>query len=276
MVNFSPDQGFFTLAASRWSKWMERHQELLLSMARLGRSSFYAWKVLGGVPMEYPVGQQFARAFLHVVWSEKYRQASRTQREETYRVQLGKNLEGATKPKRKDELTFGRFSLFDGDEKMRKALEQFAEPAHAEAVVDVDAPESTSKFAPLLKFGPLYEMACHRFYFVPIHQQLVESFFSKFDTCPQKTDTSVFDSVRCGQFRSQESRHITNVGATGEEICGAGKRAISSATAAIAASYKCAKLPAARFQKVGVGTRELLERAETRRSRVRVASDLDG
>lgn len=84
---------------------------------------------------------------------------------------------------------------------------------------------------PLWKFGSLYEMACQRCYFVPIHHQLVESFYSKFDTCAKKTDTAVIDSAGCCQFRLDESGHFRQIGATGEEIHGTRTRATSSARA---------------------------------------------
>lgn len=81
------------------------------------------------------------------------------------------------------------------------------------------------------------------------------------------------DYARCGQFWSEESRHIRMVGATGDGNRRAGRAAISSTTAAIATSH--AEQPAARSQRKRVLEAETgkallgsLEPAPTRRSRV--------
>lgn len=223
--------------------------------------------------MEHAVGQAFARAFLSVVWPDENGQAPRGWREELYRKQLGKDLAGVTTSRRKDELTFGLFSLFDGDLVLRGALKRFAESAYEDQMTVANAPRGTSNFSPLWAFGSLYEVVCHRFYFVPIHQQLVESFFSKFDTCVRKTDRQVMDPVRVGQFRSSESRHMQKSGATGAEIRDAGKRALAGASLAIAESY--AQVPAARAQRKrvldeegGAAVVEELKVSATRRPRV--------
>ena len=51
----------------------------------------------------------------------------------------------------------------------------------------------------------------------------MESFFSKYDTCARKTDFSKLDDVRTGQYRSAESRKITAVNPTPQQIREAGK-----------------------------------------------------
>lgn len=88
----------------------------------------------------------------------------------------------------------------------------------------------------------------------------------------------MFDSVRTGQFRSHQSRHIRKFGAAGDEIRRAGKRAIKSATAVIRASY--AELPAERSRRRrvlqpadGKAVVESAKTAPTRRKRVRVTDE---
>lgn len=71
------------------------------------------------------------------------------------------------------------------------------------------------------------------FFMAPVHQQLVESFFSKNDTsCARKTDFSELDEVRTGQYRSRESRKICKVNATPTDIREAGLRRQNDARAA--------------------------------------------
>ena len=73
LVNFTEDRGCFSNVRDRWTKWMGRHQELPLSMARLGCSSFYVGEGLKvEKPLEQAVGQEFAMAFLKVVWPEQF------------------------------------------------------------------------------------------------------------------------------------------------------------------------------------------------------------
>lgn len=67
-------------------------------------------------------------------------------------------------------LTFGLFSLFDKDKNLMSASVRFAESAQGEAVIDENEQKGRSSFKPLWAFGPLYEVVCHRFFFVPIHQ----------------------------------------------------------------------------------------------------------
>ena len=141
-------------------------------------------------------------------------------------------------------MTFGLFSLFRKDADLKSALVDFAESAHGDKKIDVGALKGTSSFTPLWEFRPLYKQAYHRFYFALIHQQLVESFFSKYDTCARKMDMAVMDALRCGQYRSDESRPFKAGGVSGKEIRTAGKRALASCKAAKVAKY--AQAPAAR------------------------------
>lgn len=76
-------------------KWMQRHQELPLSMARIGCPSSYArMGIMGKGAVEQAVGPEFARAFLHVGWPERYEGEPRSEREREFRVQLGKYFLG--------------------------------------------------------------------------------------------------------------------------------------------------------------------------------------
>ncbi|CAN0555708.1 unnamed protein product, partial [Ectocarpus sp. 12 AP-2014] len=67
-------------------------------------------------------------------------------------------------------------------------------------------------------FPKLYEWACHAVFFAPIHQQLVESVFSKYDLCTQKHDSRELDIVRVGQFSSSGSRRVERSDASNQEI----------------------------------------------------------
>lgn len=48
ITNFSEDRGFSALTRQRWTKWIDRHQELPLSLARIGYASFHVGKGLRG------------------------------------------------------------------------------------------------------------------------------------------------------------------------------------------------------------------------------------
>lgn len=77
----------------------------------------------------------------------------------------------------------------------------------------------------------LYECACHAIPFALIHQQFVESVFSKYDKCTQKHDSKEIDMVRLGQFRSRQSRRVERLTASNQEIRDAGDKAIAAAEA---------------------------------------------
>lgn len=239
-MNFSEDRGFFAEFKKRWIKWMQRHQELPLSMARIGCPSFYARTgIMGAGAVEQAVGPEFARAFLHVGWPGSYEGEPRTEREREYRAQLEKDFGGTTEARRKDELTFGLFSLIDTDPSLRSEVERYADSEFRDKEIDEGAPEGTSSLARLFDFPRLYELVCHRFYFVPIHQQLIEAFFSKFDSCARKTDMNEMDIIRVADWKSAESREIRCIGPTGEKIRAAGKKVQKNARNARAASYAC-------------------------------------
>ncbi|CAN0497602.1 unnamed protein product [Ectocarpus sp. 12 AP-2014] len=238
MLNFSEDRFFFAEFKKRWIKWMQRYQELPLSMARIGCPSFYARTgIMGGGAVEQAVGSEFARAFLHVAWPGPYEGEPRTEREREYRTQLVKDLGGTTEARRKDELTFGLFSCFDRDLSVRSELEQYANSGWGDKEIDESAPKVTSALARLFDFPLLYQLVCHRFYFVPIHQQLIEAFFSKYDSCAKKTDMAEMDIVRVGGWKSAESRDIVCADATGDQIRGAGNKVLKKATEAKAISH---------------------------------------
>ncbi|CAM9858776.1 unnamed protein product [Ascophyllum nodosum] len=154
LVNFTEDRGCFSNVRDRWTKWMGRHQELPLSMARLGCSSFYVVEGLKGeTPLEQAVGQEFAMAFLKVVWPEQFIGPCRSERETFYADQLGKDWARATADRAEDELTFGLFSLFRKDADLKSALVDFAKSAHGNKKIDVGALKGTSTFTPLWELG---------------------------------------------------------------------------------------------------------------------------
>ena len=73
----------------------------------------------------------------------------------------------------------------------------YAKSAKVDIELGVDQAQGVSNFPCVLGFGGrLYDLFCHRFFFVPIHQQLVESFFSKYDTCARKIDFPELDEIR--------------------------------------------------------------------------------
>lgn len=100
-------------------------------------------------------------------------------------------------------------------------LELYAKSAKGDVELGV---RGVSHFPLVSGFGgQLYELFCHRFFFAPIHQQLVESFFTKYDTCARKTDFSELDEVRTRQYSSAESRKICATDPTSKQIREAGK-----------------------------------------------------
>ena len=148
------------------------------------------------------------------------------------------DLSEATTATEKDELTFGVFSKLNEDAAFRKEVEDYAASAHEKIEVpsantDVENPAPReSGFQMIWHFPLLYEWACHAIFFALIHQQLVESVFSKYDTCTRKHDSRELDLVRLGQFRSAQSRKVERSDATNEEIRTAGNKAIEVAKAA--------------------------------------------
>ncbi|CAB1100448.1 unnamed protein product [Ectocarpus sp. CCAP 1310/34] len=237
-VELQRGQFFIAEFKKRWIKSMQRHQELPLSMARIGCPSFYARTgIMGGGAVEQAVGPEFARAFPHVAWPGLYEGEPRTERERQYRTQLAKDLGGTTEARRKDELTLGLFSCIDGDLSVRSELEQYANSGWGDKEIDESAPKGTSALARLFDLPLLYRLVCHRFYFVPIHQQLIEAFFSKYDSCAKKTDMAEMDVVRVGGWKSAESRDIVCVDAIDDQIRGAGKKVLKEATEAKAISH---------------------------------------
>lgn len=179
-----------------------------------------------------------------VLFPDKYACPPRTTLEQTLRDVLVEDLLEAATAKEKDRLTLGLFSKVSSENEFRAELEEYAESAFGEREIadcgdfDEENPApSTSSFRQIWEFPLVYEWACHLIYFVPIHQQLVESFFSKYDTCTRKHDSKELDLVRTGQYRSAESVEIRRLDATSKEIRDAGKRGISDAKALREASY---------------------------------------
>lgn len=77
--------GFFWEMSERWTKWVDMHQHLPYSMARLACSSFYEGKWAGAdKAYEHAVGQEFARALLVALWPEQYESAEWREWEEEH------------------------------------------------------------------------------------------------------------------------------------------------------------------------------------------------
>lgn len=133
MSNFNADEGFFFATAGRWNKWMERVQHLPLSMARLGCSSYFVGKwVGGGSAMERAVGQELASAFLAVAWPGPERESCRSEREASISKTLQAHFEGADTDEEKDALTFGVFYLFKTTPALMIELEDYATSANGQ------------------------------------------------------------------------------------------------------------------------------------------------
>lgn len=241
MQNFEADEGeggFFREMSERWEKWMEMHQHLPYSVARLACSSFYEGKWVGSeVAFEHAVGQEFARALLVALWPDRYESAEwRAWGEENNFLEiLVEDLSDADTDEEKDKLTLGVFSKLDGCADLRQEVEKYAASAHGKKEVASDGVDAenpaprVSGFDMLWHFPLLYEWACHAIFFAPIHQQLVESVFSKYDTCTMPSDSREIDIVRLGQFRSAQSRRIERLNATNQEIRDAGDKALAVA-----------------------------------------------
>lgn len=276
MQNFNDDEGFFATTCKKWKKWTDRHQHLPLSMARLGCSYFFVGKWAGSeLSYERAVGQEFARAFLGVLWPEQYTTTPRTDRESDYRDILRKDVKEAKTAQQKDELTFGLYSVLDGDRYLRDELALYASSAKGGHVRGGEKDKGVSKFPAISEFESVYREVRHRFYSVPIHQQLVESSFSKYDTCTRATDFSELDAVRTCQYRSSESRHILKSDAQPAEIRGAGKRRKEVASASRKKMF--AQLPLERsHRKRGHDYNTYLSKFEEQNSKKRRVAAVSG
>lgn len=268
MKNFSSSDGFFGQTAHRWSKWGERHQHLPLSIARVPCYSFYVGKWAGSKEQawELAVGQEFTRALLLVLWPERYGVREWAGWEEPHGLGeiLKKDLADVTTTAQKDELTLDLYTKIENDAAFRDELEQYAASARGKAEIgddgEVENPPFKSNFSPIWNFPLVYKWACDSIFFVPVHQQLVESLFSLYDNRSQKFDQREVDIVRIGQYRSMGSRAIGREVTTGREIRKAGIAAIRSARAAKKEQYKAT--PNARNQrKRGYDTKSYLAKA---------------
>ena len=188
------------------------------------------------------LGQEFASAFLSVLYPHgrsECETSAVSEREASYRRILEEDLEGADTDRKEDQLTFGLYSVFGKSPALMAELVLYAKSAKGDVELrSVDEAQGASNFPCVSGFGgQLYDLFCHRFFFVPIHQQLVESFFSKYDTCARKTDFSELDEVRTAQYSSSESRTFTAVAPTPKQIREAGFRAQRDARAARTRAY---------------------------------------
>lgn len=256
MQNFEEDcsSGFFGEMTARLKKWGDRHQHLPLSMARLPCHSFFVGKWRGSeVAWEHAVGQEFARALLVELWPGRYDDEAWGAWEEPcgFREILKSDLAAASTAEKKDELTLGLFSKVCGNEPFRLELLSYAVSARGKAEIGNDAdetnPSGVSSFPAIWTFPLLYEWACHLIFFVPIHQQLVESLFSIYDQKTRQFDRREIDIVRIGQYRSASSRAIVRDAVTAREIRVAGQMAIDKSRASQRASI--AETPHAQKQR---------------------------
>ena len=156
-----------------------------------------------------------------------------SEREASYRKILEADLDGANTDSEKDRLTLGLASMFDNSPELMSELERYAESAKGDVELGVDEARGQSNFPLVSGFGGLlYKEFCDRFFMAPVHQQLVESVFSKYDSCARKTDFSELDEVRTGQHKSLDSRKIVKVSVTPTEIRKAGLKRQNDARAA--------------------------------------------
>ena len=123
--------------------------------------------------------------------------------------------------------------MSDNSPELMSELERYAASAKGEVELGVDEARGQSNFPLASGFGGLlYKEFCLSFFMAPVHQQLVESFFSKYDSRDRKTDFWELDEVRTGMHKSLESRNINKVSATPTEIRKAGLRRQNDARAA--------------------------------------------
>lgn len=135
------------------------------------------------------VGQEFGSVLLAVLFPTKGSECATlvSEHEVSYRKCLTADLEGVDTDSKKQQLTFPA---------LMAELQHYARSARGDVEIGVDQVKGVKSFAFVSGFGgQLYEMFCHRFYFAPIHQQLVEPFFSKYDTCARKTHFPELDEV---------------------------------------------------------------------------------
>lgn len=175
------DGGFFAIVIGSREKRMARHQHLPLSVSRLGCPSFHIGPWAGcEKSYEHAVGAEFARAFVSVLWPEQFVHDSRTSYQRRCWRILKRDLASANSVKEKDALTLGLFSAFDGNEKLRHELCEYASSAEGRVERGEHAAKGVSRFPTLTEFPLLYREVCVRIYIAPVHQQLVESFFQRF------------------------------------------------------------------------------------------------
>ena len=189
--------------------------------------------------MERAGGQKFARAFLSVLYPHGTGRNARRLQCRNERRSIAESLRKISKePTQKDQLTFGLYSVFGKSPALMAELVLYAKSAKGDVELGVDQAQGVSNFPCVSGFGgQLYDLFCLRFFFVTIHQQLVESFFSKYDTCTRKIDVSELDEVRTAQYSSLESKTISAVAPTPKQIREAGSRAQSDARAARTRAY---------------------------------------
>lgn len=247
LENFG-DDGFFAIVIEKWEKWMARHQHLPLSMARLGCPSFFvgSWDCCDK-SYEYAVGQEFASAFGSVLWPEEFTEPSRTSYESQLRKVLKEDLVNANTRRKKDELTLGLFSVFNDSKELRNELKMYGSSGKGRVERGKHAVKGVSSFRPLPEFPLIYQQVCVRIYIGAIQQQLIESYFSKYDTSSRLSDPSEMDGVRTGQYKSLGSANISSLGAQPKQIREAGKAAIQRAQSARKVEH--AKVPLPRSQR---------------------------
>lgn len=141
------------------------------------------WSVDGSESVASATGQEFTRALLHVLLGKE--STTKTAREAKYRDILKEDIEEANTGVEKGAFTYRLFSLFENDPDLKPEVVAYGDSASGNVLTIKGLPPQSA----IYEYPNLHRETCHRFCFVPIHQQLINSFFSKFETCSRSTDT---------------------------------------------------------------------------------------
>lgn len=142
---------------------------------------------------------------------------------------MKKGLASANSTREKDELILGLFTVFNESDELRSQLRTYGSSAQGRVERSEHAEKGVSSFPTLPEFPLIYRQVCVRIYIGVVQQQLVESFFSKYDTCTLPSDSNEMDRVRTGQYKSPGSATISARGAKPRQIRDAGSAALQKA-----------------------------------------------
>lgn len=262
---------------------MDRHQHLPLSINRLGCDVIIRGAWMDEEKKQIAIGPVFAKALLYVFWREKYNagEGEPSKLELSYRDTMLADVDKVLKDQgvpqlctdQKDELTLGWYSLVNDNATVMQELQAYSQFPGGEFHKDACLQK-------ISELPSLYLLVRRRIYMALIHQQLIESWFSKHDTCTRATDSVEMTQARVGQYRSCRSRQIVATNVTPVAIRVAGSRVKVSAK--LLRETAQAAAPLARDQRkrpLGDAEAEALEAAcaaaggsRTRGARVRVAA----